>query len=194
MSERDLLERARLGGIDPDLRGRRRRRRPARGKPLGMRRIRRGEHVGARGQALRGQADVHVVGREQPEAAVVMFCVVPGEEDVPVGPSVLDGAEPLRKRRPILQRLELRLRERVVVGHVGPRMRLGHAEIGQHAGVANLKSARVDNQSVKQLLLVTSLAEREQILKALDAGGLGRAARAVEQHRMRAMQQLQRTT
>jgi DNA-binding GntR family transcriptional regulator len=39
-----------------------------------------------------------------------------------------------------------------------------------------------------------SLAEHEQILKALDAGDLGRAARALEQHRMRAMQRLQQTT
>jgi hypothetical protein len=81
----------------------------AREKPLGMRRIRRGEHRGALGHTLLGQAEVHVVGREQPEAAVVMFGVVPGEEDVPVGPSILDAAEPVREFRPILQRLELRL-------------------------------------------------------------------------------------
>ncbi len=71
-----------------------------------MRRVRRGEHRGALGHALLGQAEVHVVGREQPEAAVVMFGVVPGEEDVPVGPRVLERAEPVRERRPVFQRLE----------------------------------------------------------------------------------------
>jgi DNA-binding GntR family transcriptional regulator len=39
-----------------------------------------------------------------------------------------------------------------------------------------------------------SLAEHEQILKALDAGDLARAAKAMEHHRMRAMQRLQQTT
>ncbi len=39
-----------------------------------------------------------------------------------------------------------------------------------------------------------SLAEHEQILKALDAGDLDRAAKAMEQHRMQAMQRLQQTT
>jgi hypothetical protein len=42
--------------------------------------------------------------------------VEPREEDVAVSPRVLDRAEPLGERRPILERLELRLRERVVVG------------------------------------------------------------------------------
>jgi len=39
-----------------------------------------------------------------------------------------------------------------------------------------------------------SLAEHEQILKALDAGDPARAAKAMEHHRMRAMQRLQQTT
>jgi hypothetical protein len=57
-----------------------------------MGRIRRGEHGGALGHALLGQAEVHIVGREQPEAAMVMLGVVPGEEDVPVGPGVWERA------------------------------------------------------------------------------------------------------
>jgi hypothetical protein len=36
-----------------------------------------------------GQAGVHVMRREQAEAAVMMFDVVPGEERVAVGPGVL---------------------------------------------------------------------------------------------------------
>jgi DNA-binding GntR family transcriptional regulator len=39
-----------------------------------------------------------------------------------------------------------------------------------------------------------SLREHEQVLKALDAGDLGRAAQAIEQHRMRAMERLEGTT
>jgi len=73
-------------------------------------------------------------GREQPETAMVMFGIVSGEEDVPVGPRVLDRAEPAQERQPVLEGLELRLRERVVVGHVGARMRLAHAQIGQQEG------------------------------------------------------------
>ena len=54
-----------------------------------MRRVGRGEHGGARGDAILGQADVHVVGREQAEAGVVMRGVVPGEEVLAVGARVL---------------------------------------------------------------------------------------------------------
>src|SRR6266566_2217377 len=108
-TQRDLLERARLGGIDPDLGGRCGRRRTARGKALGVGRIGRGEHAGALGHALLGQAEVHGVGREQAEAAVVMFGVVPGEEVLAVSTRVLDRAEAVRERRPVLERLELNI-------------------------------------------------------------------------------------
>src|SRR5438552_1237016 len=40
---------------------------------------------------------------------------VPGEEDVGVSPSILDRAEPPRERRAVLQRLELRLGERLAL-------------------------------------------------------------------------------
>jgi hypothetical protein len=91
--------------------------------------------------------------------------------------------------------IDIALRPSDTNGNVGASKRADpEGSVGDDGSVADLKSARVDNQSVKQLLVVTSLAEREQILKGLDAGGLSRAARAVEQHRMRAMQQLQRTT
>jgi len=39
-----------------------------------------------------------------------------------------------------------------------------------------------------------SLAEHEQIIKALEAGDVARAARAIEHHRMRAMERLKETT
>jgi DNA-binding GntR family transcriptional regulator len=41
---------------------------------------------------------------------------------------------------------------------------------------------------------IESLAEHEQIIKALEAGDVARAARAIEHHRMRAMERLQETT
>ena len=66
-----------------------------------------------------------ISGRQKTEAGVMMLGVVPGEEDVAVGPSVLDRAESVGELRPVLQRLELGLRERVVVGHVRPGVRLG---------------------------------------------------------------------
>ena len=84
MSERHLLERARLGGVIQTSVGAGAGVGRACREPLGMGRIRRGEHGGALGHALLGQAEVHVVGREQPAAAMVMLGVVPGEEDVPV--------------------------------------------------------------------------------------------------------------
>ena len=90
------------------------------GKPLGMGRVGRGEHGRARRDALLGQAVVHVGGRQQAEADVMVLGVVPGEEDVAVGSGVLDRAEALRERRAVLQRLELGLGERVVVRHVRP--------------------------------------------------------------------------
>jgi DNA-binding GntR family transcriptional regulator len=39
-----------------------------------------------------------------------------------------------------------------------------------------------------------SLAEHEEILRALEAGDTARAARAVERHRLRAMERLAETT
>src|SRR5438093_2392455 len=54
---------------------------------------------------------VYVGGRQQAEARVMVLGVVPGEEDVTVSPGVLDRAETSRKRRAVLERLELRSEE-----------------------------------------------------------------------------------
>src|SRR5713226_3409599 len=51
-----------------------------------------------------------------------------------VGPGILNRAEARWERRAVLERLELRLRERVVVGDMRPGMGLGHAEIGEQEG------------------------------------------------------------
>jgi hypothetical protein len=74
-----------------------------------MGRVGRGEHGRARRDALLGQAVVHVGGRQQAEADVMVLGLVPGEEDVGVRPGVLDRAEPPRKLRAILQRLGIPL-------------------------------------------------------------------------------------
>jgi hypothetical protein len=73
-----------------------------------MRAVREGEHGRARRHALLGQPVMYVIRREQTQAGVMVFGVVPGEKEVAVGPGVLDRAEPRRKRRTVLQRLELR--------------------------------------------------------------------------------------
>src|SRR5947199_5287542 len=76
--------------IDPILGRSRSGRRAARGRPLGMGGVRRGEHGTALGDALLRQADVHVMGRQQAEAGVVMLGVVPGEEGLAVSARVLE--------------------------------------------------------------------------------------------------------
>ena len=69
--------------------------------------------------------------REHREAAVVVLEVVPVEEVLAEASSVLRGAEAVREVRPVLQRLELALRVRVVVRDVGSRVGLRDAQIGE---------------------------------------------------------------
>jgi hypothetical protein len=87
------------------------------GEALGVSRVSRGEHGDSGRRSILGQAPVNVVGCEQAKAGMPMLGVL-GEEDVAVGPGVLDRAEALGERRPALRRLEVCLRERVVIGHV----------------------------------------------------------------------------
>src|SRR5262249_23919417 len=65
------------------------------------------------------------------EGGVMVLGVGPREEDVAVGAGVLDRAEACRECWAVLQRLELRLRERVVVGDVRPGVSLRHTEVGE---------------------------------------------------------------
>ena len=97
------------------------------GESFRVRRVGRREHGRSRSYALIGQAVMHIRGRQQAEAGMMVFGVVPDEEGVAVGAGVLDRAETRRERRPVLQCLELRLRERVVVGDVWTAVSLGHA-------------------------------------------------------------------
>ena len=98
---------------------------------LGMRRVCGGEHRLALRADRGGLAEMHDGGREEPQAAVAVFLVVPGKEDLPKRPSVLERPEALWKLRPVLERLTLRFRERIVVRHVRAAVGLGHAEVGQ---------------------------------------------------------------
>src|SRR5260221_9359534 len=72
--------RARLRRVDPHRAGHRRWVGDASHEALGMRRVGECEHVGPRGDAPRGAAEMDVLGREQADARVVMRGVVPGEE------------------------------------------------------------------------------------------------------------------
>jgi len=83
---------------------------------------------------VRPAAVVHHLGRQQAEARVVVFGVVPGEEGAAEGACVLDAAEAVGKLRPVLERLELALGEGVVVGDVRAAVRLGDAEVRQQQG------------------------------------------------------------
>ena len=77
-----------------------------------VRRIGRREHGRPRGNALLCQAVMHIGRRQEAESRMMVLGVVPGEEEVAVSPGILDRAEPLREGRPILQRLEIKVRER----------------------------------------------------------------------------------
>ena len=85
-------------------------------------------------QNLGGEPRVNHVRRQHRDATVVVFVVVPVEEALAMGAAGFQRAESIRELRPVLQRFELAFRKRVVVGHTGPTMRLGHAEIGEFQG------------------------------------------------------------
>ena len=74
---------------------------------------------------------MHVVLRVQSESRMPMLGVVPAKEIRAVRSCVFEGAEALRKIRPVLERLELGLRVRIIVRDVRPRVRLRHTEIGE---------------------------------------------------------------
>jgi len=65
---------------------------------------------------------MHIGGREIAQPAVMMRVVVPREETAAHAAAVFDGAEPIRKLRPVFERAELGFRKRIVVAHAGPRV------------------------------------------------------------------------
>ncbi len=63
------------------------------GESLRMRGVGRGKHGRSRRDALLSPAVVHVGGRQQPEARVMVLGVVPGEEHVAVRPEPVNKNE-----------------------------------------------------------------------------------------------------
>ena len=61
---------------------------------------------------------MNLSGRKQNKTRMVMMMVVPVKELASPSASVFDGVEMSRKIRPILHRLELRFRKRVVIRRV----------------------------------------------------------------------------
>jgi hypothetical protein len=110
-----------------------------------MRGVDGGEQLGPRDLNVRRSAVVDVGRGVQAEAGMAVLVVVVGEEALAVGPRILDRAEPAGELGPVLQPLELRFGERVVVGDVGAGVGLvmaGYRRSGVgHCGVPDLNRA-----------------------------------------------------
>ena len=75
-----------------------------------------------------------LIGCHQAETGMVVVLVVPSEEAAAEVPGILGAAEATGKFRLIFQSLEVSFRERVVIGCMGPAVRFGDSEVGQHQG------------------------------------------------------------
>ncbi len=62
---------------------------------------------------------------------MAMLLIVPEEELAAERQGVVVGRKPLRELGPVLERLELAFRERIVVGHLRAAVRLDDAQRGQ---------------------------------------------------------------
>ena len=99
---RHLLER----WVDPGLSGDGSGERRPLDEALGVGGVGAGEHTGSDFEQLVDPAVVNVGRGEQRDPAVAVAGVVPSEEVRAEGPGMLERAEPIRKARPILERLE----------------------------------------------------------------------------------------
>ena len=117
-----------------------------------------------------------------------MLGVVPGEEGLAEGPGLLDDPEALRKLGPVLERLELRLGERVIVGDVGARQVKLYLDTGAYSalGEVTLRKAtlmcvgpyRIPNVDVQGLLIYTN----NTVSSAMRGFGVPQACFAWESH------------
>ena len=107
-----------------------------------------------------GQAMVDGVGGEQPEAAVTVFGVVPGEEVSKVSLCVLKAAEATRVRRRVFDGLEVALRIRVVVGHPRPTVTGQDIQVDQQLG------KRLGRHRRTAVLVQGELSWRDALLQA----------------------------
>ena len=71
------------------------------------------------------------LGSEQIDASVAMLVVVPREKGLAKNPGRFDREESVWEIRPILERLELGLGERVIIARMRAAVRFGDAKIGQ---------------------------------------------------------------
>ena len=92
---------------------------------------------------------VHLVGRHQADAGVVMVLIVPIEEAAAERLGVLNTTETLRKLRLVFHSFEVAFRERIVVGGVGSAVRFGDAEFGeqQRGGLGSHRAAAIGVES-----------------------------------------------
>jgi hypothetical protein len=102
-----------------------------------------------RGVDLVGLTVVHLVGRHQADAGMVVVLIVPIEEAAAERLGVLDTAETLRKLRLVFHGFEVAFRERIVIGGVRPAVGFGDAEIGEQqcGGLGAHRTAAVGVQS-----------------------------------------------
>jgi len=128
------IRRVGLGRVDPD--GTRERLGPGRfaDEPFEMLLEGCGQHARALGECLGGEPRGDHVRGQQGDAAVIVFVVLPVEESLAIGAGVFQRAEPVRELGPVPQGLDLAFREWVVIGSIGPAVRLGDSEIGQLEG------------------------------------------------------------
>ena len=68
---------------------------------------------------------------EQPDPRMPMFCVIPGKEVLAEAPAVLNAAKTTREIRTVLEGLELRLGEQVVIARIRPAVGLGDSQVRQ---------------------------------------------------------------
>jgi hypothetical protein len=78
-----------------------------------------------------GLAVMHLIGRHQADAGMVMLLIVPIEEAAAERLGILDAAEAPWKLRLVFHGFEVAFRERIVVGGVRSAVRFGDAEIGE---------------------------------------------------------------
>jgi len=74
---------------------------------------------------------MHLIGRHQADASVVMLLIVPVEEAAAERLGILDTAEALWELGLVFHGFEVAFRERIVVGRMRPAVGFGDAEIGE---------------------------------------------------------------
>ena len=99
-----------------------------------MRGVGRGQNIRALRAHDFGAAVMNVSRRVQASAGVTVVVVVPGKEALTETVRILLGPEAVGELGPVLERLELRLAEGIVIRAVRMRVRLGHPQVGEQEG------------------------------------------------------------